>query len=69
MRSAPNGANALGIAPGTRFYEESTFWNPSWTLARGSIQTTNIYDMAATAVAVGEGDAVVARVPPGAGWT
>jgi CubicO group peptidase (beta-lactamase class C family) len=46
---------ALGIAPSTRFYEESTFWNPSWTLARGAIQTTNIYDMTATAVAVGEG--------------
>jgi CubicO group peptidase (beta-lactamase class C family) len=47
--------DALGIAPGTRFYEESTYWNPSWTLARGAIQTTNIYDMTATAVAVGEG--------------
>lgn len=46
---------ALGIEPSTRFYEESTFWNPSWTLARGAVQTTNIYDMTATAVAVGEG--------------
>jgi len=46
---------ALGIAPGTRFYEESTYWNPSWTLAAGAIQTTNIYDMTATAIAVGEG--------------
>ncbi len=45
----------LGIPPGTRFYEESTFWNPSWTLTRGAIQTTNIYDMAASAVAIGEG--------------
>jgi CubicO group peptidase (beta-lactamase class C family) len=46
---------ALGIASSTRFYEESTFWNPSWTLPKGAIQTTNIYDMTATAVAVGEG--------------
>jgi len=46
---------ALGIPAGTRFYEESTFWNPSWTLTRGAIQTTNIYDMTATAVAIGEG--------------
>ena len=46
---------ALGVAPGARFYEESTYWNPSWTLAAGAIQTTNIYDMTATAVAVGEG--------------
>jgi CubicO group peptidase (beta-lactamase class C family) len=46
---------ALGIAPSTRFYEDSTYWNPSWTLAQGAIQTTNIYDMTATAVAIGEG--------------
>jgi len=46
---------ALGIAPATRFIEESTFWNPSWTTYEGAIQTTNIYDMAASAVAVGEG--------------
>jgi CubicO group peptidase (beta-lactamase class C family) len=45
----------LGIPRGTRFYEESTYWNPSWTTAEGAIQTTNIYDMATTAVAVGEG--------------
>lgn len=45
----------LGINPATRFYEESTFWSPSWTLAQGAIDTTNIYDMAASAVAVGTG--------------
>lgn len=46
---------ALGIPTGTRFYEESTFWNPSWTLAPGAVQTTNIADMAMTAAAIGEG--------------
>jgi CubicO group peptidase (beta-lactamase class C family) len=46
---------ALGIPTGTRFYEESTYWNPSWTLAQGAIQTTDIVDMATSAVAVGEG--------------
>jgi CubicO group peptidase (beta-lactamase class C family) len=46
---------ALGIPAGTRFYEESTFWNPSWTLAQGAVQTTNIADMATTAVAIGAG--------------
>src|SRR5215204_2058484 len=46
---------ALGIPAGTHFSEESTFWNPSWTFAQGAIQTTNIYDMTATAVAIGEG--------------
>ena len=46
---------ALGIPAGSRFYEESTFWNPSWTFAKGAIQTTDIVDMTTTAEAVGEG--------------
>ncbi len=46
---------ALGIPAGTRLYEESTFWNPSWTFARGAVQTTDIVDMTTTAEAVGEG--------------
>jgi len=46
---------ALGVPPGARFYEESTYWNPSWTLAQGAIQTTNIYDMTASAIAIGTG--------------
>ena len=45
----------LGIDVSKRFYEESTYWNPSWTLAEGAIQTTNIYDLTATAIAVGTG--------------
>jgi CubicO group peptidase (beta-lactamase class C family) len=46
---------ALGIPDGTRFYEESTFWDPSWTFAKGAVQTTDIVDMTTTAEAVGEG--------------
>ena len=46
---------ALGIPAGTRFYEESTFWDPSWTIARGAIQTTTIADITASAAAIGEG--------------
>jgi CubicO group peptidase (beta-lactamase class C family) len=46
---------ALGIPAGTRFYEESTYWNPSWSLAKGSIETTDIVDLTTTAEAVGEG--------------
>jgi CubicO group peptidase (beta-lactamase class C family) len=46
---------ALGIPAGTPFLEESTYWNPSWTLAQGAIQTTDIVDLTTTAVAVGEG--------------
>jgi CubicO group peptidase (beta-lactamase class C family) len=46
---------ALKIPAGTPFYEESTYWNPSWTITHGAIQTTNIYDLEATAVGVGSG--------------
>ena len=46
---------ALKIPAGTPFYEESTYWNPSWTITHGAIQTTNIYDMEAGAVGVGSG--------------
>jgi CubicO group peptidase (beta-lactamase class C family) len=46
----------LGIPDGpTRFYEESTFWNPSWTITHGAIQTTNIFDLDTTAYAIGTG--------------
>ena len=48
--------SALGIPDGpTRFYEESTFWNPSWTITQGAIQTSNIYDLNTTAEAIGTG--------------
>jgi CubicO group peptidase (beta-lactamase class C family) len=46
---------ALKIPAGTAFYEESTYWNPSWTITHGAIQTTDIYDMEATAVGIGSG--------------
>ncbi len=36
-------------------YEETTFWNPSWTITHGAIQTTNIYDLEATARGIGSG--------------
>jgi CubicO group peptidase (beta-lactamase class C family) len=46
---------ALRIPGGTPFYEESTYWNPSWTITHGGIQTSNIYDLEATAVGIGSG--------------
>jgi CubicO group peptidase (beta-lactamase class C family) len=46
---------ALKIPSGTPFYEESTYWNPSWTITHGAIQTTNIYDMEASASGLGAG--------------
>ncbi|MFN2450352.1 MAG: serine hydrolase domain-containing protein [Candidatus Baltobacteraceae bacterium] len=45
----------LGVNPKYPFYEESTFWNPSWTTAEGAIQTTDITDMNKTMEAVGTG--------------
>jgi CubicO group peptidase (beta-lactamase class C family) len=45
----------LQIPNGTPFYEESTYWNPSWTITRGAVQTTNIYDLEATAAGIGSG--------------
>ncbi|WP_254940489.1 serine hydrolase [Cyanobium sp. Morenito 9A2] len=45
----------LGIPAGTRFYEESTYWNPSWTITRGAVQFTTIHDMATSAEAIGTG--------------
>lgn len=45
----------LGVPAGTRFYEDSSFWNPSWTIADGSIETTDIYDLHTSAIALGTG--------------
>jgi CubicO group peptidase (beta-lactamase class C family) len=45
----------LGIKPGTPFYEESTFWDPSWTTANGAVQVTDITDFATSMEAVGTG--------------
>jgi CubicO group peptidase (beta-lactamase class C family) len=36
-------------------YEESTYWDPSWTLARGAIMTSNIADLLTSATAIGTG--------------
>lgn len=47
--------DALGIPAGTPFIEDSTFWNPSWTLAEGAVQISTITDMATSAIAFGEG--------------
>jgi CubicO group peptidase (beta-lactamase class C family) len=51
----------LGIPPSTPFLEDSTFWNPSWTLARGAVETTDIADMTRTAIGVGSGRLLTRR--------
>lgn len=45
----------FGIPADKPFLEESTYWNPSWTLARGSVETSTIDDLHATAIAIGTG--------------
>lgn len=35
--------------------EDSTYWNPSWTLARGAVMTTDIADLLTSAIAIGSG--------------
>ncbi|MER8184933.1 serine hydrolase domain-containing protein [Kitasatospora sp. NPDC094015] len=37
-------------------YEESTFWNPSWTTAPGAVETTDICDLARSAAGIGSGE-------------
>jgi CubicO group peptidase (beta-lactamase class C family) len=45
----------LKIPKDKPFYEESTFWDPSWTITHGAIQTSTIYDLESTAVGIGSG--------------
>lgn len=39
-------------------YEESTFWDPSWTLARGAIMTSNVADVLTSITAIATGKLV-----------
>lgn len=45
----------LGVPADIPFSEESTSWNPSWTITRGAVQTTTIGDLSATAAGIGSG--------------
>lgn len=45
----------LQIPKGVRFYEESTYWDPAWTLANGAVQVQTIGDFAAAMEGVGKG--------------
>ena len=46
---------AMKIPAAVPFTEDATYWNPSWTITHGAIQTTNIDDMHTSAVAIGTG--------------
>ncbi|MFJ7154564.1 serine hydrolase domain-containing protein [Streptomyces sp. NPDC101118] len=43
------------------FYEESTFWNPSWTTAPGAVITSHICDLARSAQGIGSGELISPR--------
>lgn len=45
----------LGVPVNMPFYEESSFWNPSWTITHGAIQTTDIHDLLDGTIAIGSG--------------
>lgn len=45
----------LGIKAGVPFYEEGTYWNPSWTTIEGAVQTTDISDLSTSLEAVASG--------------
>jgi D-alanyl-D-alanine carboxypeptidase len=42
-------------------FEDSTYWNPSWTTAAGAVLTSNICDLGTSARAVGTGRLISAR--------
>ncbi len=45
----------LEIKPGIPFYEEATYWNPSWTTIEGAVETTDISDLNTSIEAVASG--------------
>ncbi|GGY74943.1 serine hydrolase domain-containing protein [Streptomyces omiyaensis] len=42
-------------------YEESTFWNPSWTTGPGAVITSTVCDMARSAEGIGSGELIGPR--------
>jgi CubicO group peptidase (beta-lactamase class C family) len=61
---------ALGVKPSVPFYEESTYWNPSWTTFDGAVQVTTVTDMSKTMEAISLGKLlppalVAAQIGPG----
>jgi CubicO group peptidase (beta-lactamase class C family) len=45
----------LKIPANVPFYEETTYWNPSWTTPEGASQTTDITDLTTSIAAIGSG--------------
>ncbi len=60
----------LGVKAGVPFYEESTYWNPSWTTFDGAVQTTDVTDMSKSIEAISTGkvlshSSLMAQIGPG----
>lgn len=53
--------DGLGVPRGTPFYEDSTFWNPTWTAVKGAVQTTDMCDATKSAEAIGSGKTLSRR--------
>lgn len=51
----------LGIKAGVPFYEEGTYWNPSWTTIEGAVETTDISDLCTSLEAVASGKLLSAQ--------
>ena len=51
----------LGIKPNVPFYEEGTYWNPSWTTIEGAVETTDIADLGTSIEAVASGKLLSAQ--------
>jgi CubicO group peptidase (beta-lactamase class C family) len=45
----------LGVKAALPFYEEATYWNPSWTTVEGAVETTDITDLSLSIEAVASG--------------
>ncbi len=52
---SPERKSFLHIPASTPFDAESTYWNPSWTIADGAVETTDIADLTRTAIGIGTG--------------
>ncbi len=50
--------SALRVPADIPFYEDSTYWNPSWTGPAGAVQTSNIFDVATSIELIGSGTLV-----------
>lgn len=46
---------AVGVPANAPFYEDATYWDPSWTTAAGTVQSQDVCDWTASAAAIGSG--------------